>query len=54
MTTTTETIDETRVQEFAGEIFGIYTGAMLSAMIDIGHRTDCSRPLLRARPAAPS
>ena len=39
MSTTTETIDETRVQEFAGEIFGIYTGAMLSAMIDIGYRT---------------
>ena len=27
------------MQEFAGRIFGIYTGAMLSAMIDIGHRT---------------
>jgi SAM-dependent methyltransferase len=39
MSTTTEAIDETRVQEFAGRIFGIYTGAMLSAMIDIGHRT---------------
>ena len=39
MSTITETIDEERVQEFAGRIFGIYTGAMLSAMIDIGHRT---------------
>jgi SAM-dependent methyltransferase len=39
MSTTIETIDEARAQEFAGRIFGIYTGAMLSAMIDIGHRT---------------
>jgi SAM-dependent methyltransferase len=39
VSTITETIDEQRVQEFAGHIFGIYTGAMLSAMIDIGHRT---------------
>src|SRR5512133_3878228 len=39
MSTITETIDETRVQEFAGRLFGIYTGAMLSAMIDIGYRT---------------
>ena len=39
MSTTIETIDEARVQEFAGRLFGIYTGAMLSAMIDIGHRT---------------
>ena len=39
MSTITDTIDEERVQEFAGRIFGIYTGAMLSAMIDIGHRT---------------
>ncbi len=39
MSTITETIDEERIQEFAGRIFGIYTGAMLSAMIDIGYRT---------------
>ena len=39
MSTITETIDETRVEEFAGRLFGIYTGAMLSAMIDIGYRT---------------
>ena len=43
MSTITETIDETRVEEFAGRLFGIYTGAMLSAMIDIGYRTGLVR-----------
>lgn len=45
MTTTTETtetvtpIDEARVEEFAGRLIGLYTGSMLTLMVDLGHRT---------------
>ena len=41
MTTTSEptTIDEQAVEEFAGRLFELFTGAALSCLIDIGHRT---------------
>jgi SAM-dependent methyltransferase len=32
-------IDQGRVEEFAGRLLGTYTGAMLTLMIDLGHRT---------------
>ena len=35
----TTVIDPTEVEEFAGKILSIYSGAMLNYMIDIGHRT---------------
>jgi SAM-dependent methyltransferase len=37
--TVTATLDEARVEEFAGELFGHYTSGMLSLMVDLGHRT---------------
>ncbi len=30
--------DEGRIEEFAGQLFGFYTGGMLTYLIDIGHR----------------
>jgi SAM-dependent methyltransferase len=36
---THETLDGTRVEEFADRLLAIYTGSMLNYMIDIGHRT---------------
>ena len=40
MTTTSEpsTIDDQAVEEFAGRLFELFTGAALSCLIDIGHR----------------
>lgn len=35
----TTVVDPTEVEEFAGQILSIYSGAMLNYMIDIGHRT---------------
>jgi 2-polyprenyl-3-methyl-5-hydroxy-6-metoxy-1,4-benzoquinol methylase len=35
----TSVIDPTEIEQFAGRIVSIYTGSMLSYMIDIGHRT---------------
>ena len=35
----TQTIDPVKVEAFAGQVMGLYTGAALSLMIDIGHRT---------------
>ena len=32
-------LDEARVEAFAGRLFELYTGGMLTFMIDIGHRT---------------
>src|SRR4051794_38963413 len=32
-------IDPQRIEEFAGNILSIYTGSMLTYMIDIGHQT---------------
>src|SRR5258705_8024247 len=32
-------IDPQRFEEFAGNVLSIYTGSMLTYMIDIGHRT---------------
>src|SRR4029453_13911150 len=40
-------LDEARVEAFAGRLFELYTGGMLTFMIDIGHRTG-----LFAAPAA--
>src|SRR5438067_636265 len=37
--TTTTTIDEARVEEFAGRLIGMFTGGALTYMIDLGHRT---------------
>ena len=39
MTITNDEIDAARVEEFAGELFGLYTGGMLTFMVDLGHRT---------------
>jgi hypothetical protein len=40
MTTTSEpsTIDDQAVEEFAGRLFELFTGAALSCLVDIGHR----------------
>ena len=37
--THTATLDEARVEEFAGELLDHYTRGMLTLMIDLGHRT---------------
>jgi SAM-dependent methyltransferase len=39
MTTTQTEIDERAVEAFAGRLMGLYSGGMLTYMIDIGHRT---------------
>jgi SAM-dependent methyltransferase len=39
MTTTDTTFDPQQTEEFIGSLIGIYTGSMLTYMIDIGHRT---------------
>ena len=36
---TTDSLDEARVEAFAGRLFEFYTGGMLTFMVDIGHRT---------------
>lgn len=38
-TTLTETFDPARAEAFAGRLFELYTGGLLSLMVDIGHRT---------------
>jgi SAM-dependent methyltransferase len=38
-TDTTRTFDPARAEAFAGRLFELYTGGMLTIMIDIGHRT---------------
>lgn len=38
-TAPTPTLDESRVEEFAEQLFGFYTGGLLTYLIDIGHRT---------------
>jgi SAM-dependent methyltransferase len=38
-TDATATLDEARVEAFAGRLVGLYNGGMLSHLIDIGHRT---------------
>jgi SAM-dependent methyltransferase len=35
----TETLDEARVEAFAGRLFELYTGGLLTFLVDIGHRT---------------
>jgi SAM-dependent methyltransferase len=35
----TDSLDEARVEAFAGRLFELYTGGMLTFMVDIGHRT---------------
>ena len=37
--TTNEALDPAAVEEFAGRIFGLLTGSMITYMIDLGHRT---------------
>lgn len=39
MTTPELTIDEAAVEEFAGSLMGLFTGAAVSYLIEIGHRT---------------
>src|SRR5438874_9105844 len=39
MSTTETAIDPAKVEEFFGQLLTIYTGSMLTYMIDIGHRT---------------
>src|SRR5262245_8986115 len=39
MTTTDTTFDPQKAEEFLGSLIAIYTGSMLTFMIDIGHRT---------------
>jgi SAM-dependent methyltransferase len=36
---TTATLDEARIEAFAGRLFELYTGGLLTFMVDIGHRT---------------
>ena len=38
-TEATETLDEARVEAFAGRLFELYTGGLLTFLVDIGHRT---------------
>ena len=38
-TDATDSLDEARVEAFAGRLFELYTGGMLTYMVDIGHRT---------------
>jgi hypothetical protein len=38
-TTLTETFDQDRAEAFAGRLFELYTGGLLSLLVDIGHRT---------------
>lgn len=38
-TTSTSAIDQATVEEFTGELIGLYTGGLLTYMVDIGHRT---------------
>ena len=38
-TEATGTLDEARVEAFAGRLFELYTGGLLTFMVDIGHRT---------------
>lgn len=33
-------LDSSRIEEFAQQLFGLYTGGMLTYLIDVGHRTD--------------
>jgi len=51
MTTTTvpEALDEQAVQAFAGELMGLFTGGLLTYMIDIGHRTGLLGALAEGR-----
>src|SRR3989442_11868325 len=37
-TTSNETLDPAAIEEFAGRIFGLLTGSMITYMIDLGHR----------------
>lgn len=37
--TPTDQLDPTRVEAFAEQLFGFYTGGMLTYLVDIGHRT---------------
>ena len=39
MTSTETAVDADKVEQFLGQLMSIYTGSMLSYMIDIGHRT---------------
>jgi hypothetical protein len=34
-----EPLDPTRVEAFAGRLFELYTGGLLTFLVDIGHRT---------------
>ena len=36
---TLETVDPARVEAFAGRLFELYTGGLLTFLVDIGHRT---------------
>ncbi len=44
-------IDRQWAQEFAGKLTGLYTGGILSLMLDIGYKTGCWRWRRRRRPA---
>lgn len=37
--TPVESLDESRIEAFAEQLFGFYTGGMLTYLVDIGHRT---------------
>jgi SAM-dependent methyltransferase len=37
--TTTDALDEARIEEFVGEVLGHFTSGMLTLMVDLGHRT---------------
>ena len=44
----TATLDEARVEEFAGRLMELYTGGMLTYLVDIGHRTGLFAALAEA------
>jgi 2-polyprenyl-3-methyl-5-hydroxy-6-metoxy-1,4-benzoquinol methylase len=50
---TTATIDQSKAEAFAGQIIGMYNGAMTALMISVGHRTGLFDKLAEMPPAPP-
>ena len=43
-------IDGQRLREFAGQLMGLYTGGMLSFMVDLGYKTGLMEAAAREQP----
>ena len=54
MTSSTETVDRERVADFARHIFGLYTGGLLTYLIDLGNRTGLFAAAERGPATAPT